>query len=249
VLPVTRFTAKEVALAVCFTALYVVLSFLPMFQIISFFGKAITAATIIAPIIGILLGTYLCVTCTFLGGMIGLLVNPLFSPPSLVAGIVTALCASLLYANKRNLCILIYSALLLAFGFYPSIGPLWLYPPQMWFQFSGLILLILPLQSGTRRNAPQNYNSNFVVAFFVTCLTSTLAGQIAGSLVFEAISWPNIFKEVGFWQGYWFGLTFLYPAERTVIALLAASAGTALHRTLKTAHLLRRLDISKKDKV
>jgi hypothetical protein len=119
----------------------------------------------------------------------------------------------------------------------------------MWFQFVGLIVLISPLQSDATKDLRSNNNSRFLLAFFVTSLTSTLAGQIAGSLVFEAISWPNIFKDVGFWQAYWTGLTFLYPAERTIIALLAALAGTALCKALKTTYLLPLLSNWKKDKI
>jgi len=71
--------AKDVALTVSFTALYTILSFLPLSQVIGFFSKVITEATIIAPIIGIILGSYLGVLSTFSGGTIGLFISPYFS--------------------------------------------------------------------------------------------------------------------------------------------------------------------------
>jgi hypothetical protein len=41
-MPISRkLEAKEVALAACFTALYVVLSFLPMFRLIGAFARAV----------------------------------------------------------------------------------------------------------------------------------------------------------------------------------------------------------------
>jgi hypothetical protein len=248
-MPMTRkLTAREVALTTCFTALYVVLSFLPMFQIAGLF-KAITAATILAPIIGILLGPYLAVTSTFLGGIIGLFLSPLFSEPSLAAGIVAALFARLLYANRRTLCGSIYLVLLLTFGFYPSVGPVWLYPLQMWFQILGLLILISPLQSIATKNLGSNNNSKFLSAFFITFLTSTLASQIAGSLVYEIVFWPNIIQDISSWQGMWMGLTVLYPAERTTIAFLAALTGAGVYRALKATNMLPLLSYEKKGRV
>jgi hypothetical protein len=240
-----KLTAKEVALTACFTAVYVVLSFMPMFQLIGFFGKTITAATIVAPIIGIMLGTYLGVISTLLGGIIGLFFNPLFSQPSLAAGVIAALCASMLYTNKRGLCALIYLGLLLAFGLYPSVGPVWLYPLQMWFQTAGLLLLISPLQATATKNLNSNNNSKLLPAFFITSLTSTLASQIAGSLVYEAVFWPNTIQNISSWELYWKSLTFLYPLERTIIAWLAALTGAALYKVLKTTNLMPLLNHAK----
>lgn len=231
-------TAKEIALTACFTALYVVFTFLPLSQVLGLFGKYITVATIIIPAIGVVLGTYIGVLSTFLGGIAALFFSPYFSPPSLVAGVITALCAGLSHGGKRLLCVLIYAALLLVFGFYPPVGPLWLYPPLIWFQIFGLIILSSPLQSRATRGFNSNSDSKSFFAFLITSLTSTLAGQIAGSLAFEVISWPALISDVNFYRGYWQGLTFLYPIERTLIALAAASIGTAMYKVLKAANLM-----------
>jgi hypothetical protein len=249
-MPTTRkLAAREVALTACFTALYVVLSFLPMFPILGFFGKTITAATIIAPVIGIILGSYLGATSTFLGGIIGLFLNPAFSPPSLASGVIAALFAGLLFTNRRIPCALLYVGLLVAFGSYPSVGPFWLYPLEMWFQIVGFLLLVSPLQSLATKNLGSNNNAKFLSAFFITSLTSTLASQIAGSLVYEMVNWPNLIPNIGAWQATWTTLTVLYPAERTTIAILAALTGAAAYKALKTTNLLPMLSYAKKDKV
>ena len=49
-----KLTAKEVALLICFTALYMYFSFIPAFPIIGLQGGAITLAAITTPIIGIM---------------------------------------------------------------------------------------------------------------------------------------------------------------------------------------------------
>jgi hypothetical protein len=234
---------KDIALTTCFTALYVVLSFLPMFQVIGFFGKTITAATIVAPIIGILLGEYLGVMSTVLGGIIGLLLNPSFSQPSFAAGVVAALCASLLYNRKRALCALTYLVLLLLFALFPSVGPFWLYPPLMWFQIVGFLILISPLQSFASKNFRSENNSRLLSAFFITSLTSTLASQIAGSLIFELVV-----TDATTLKGYWLMLTFLYPEERTIIALIATFIGVSLYKVLRATNLLRLSGIGRSEK-
>jgi hypothetical protein len=232
-----KLRAIEVALIACFTALYVVLAFSPMFQVIGFFGKTITAASVIAPVIGIILGPYLGVLSTLLGGIASLSFSPFFFPPSLVAGVVTAVCAGLLYKGKRIFCILIYLILLLCFGFYPTIGPFWIYPAMTWFQVIGFLVLISPLQSMAIKNITSHNPAKFLSCFFVVCLTSTLAGQIAGSLAFELSSSTVIAPDLNAWRFTWQVLTFQYPLERVTMAIIGALVGAPLLRVLRSANL------------
>jgi len=244
-----RLAPKEIGLVAVFTALYVVLAFLPMFQLISFFGKAITAATILAPIIGIILGPYLGPLSAFLGGTIGLGFSSFFSLPSLAAGIITSLCASLLYSGKRTHCAFIYLLFLLAFGFYMPIGPAWLYPQMMWFQIVGFMILISPLQSMAIKHLKSGSVAKFLFSFVITSLTSTLAGQIAGSLVFEATFWPLIIPTVEGWKATWILLTFVYPLERTTLAVFSALIGAPLFRVLRSANLMPSFQLEHKNTI
>jgi len=233
-----KLKAGEIALTVCFTALYVVFGFLPISPIIGLPGKAITAAAIMAPIMGIILGPYLGMLSTILGGIIGFFAGS-FSPPSFVSGVVAASCGGMLYTGKRSLCALTYFSLLFLFSFYPSVGPVWLYPPLMWFQIAGFLLLISPLQSSAIKSLASSNNSNNLQAFFITSLTSTLAGQIAGSLTFEVLPWPILLANVKAWEIYWQGLTVLYPVERIIIALISSFMGAALYKVLKSSNLMQ----------
>ncbi|MEM3609126.1 MAG: hypothetical protein QXV87_02110, partial [Candidatus Bathyarchaeia archaeon] len=113
-----RLGTKELALAAIFTALYVVLGALKISPIIGLPGQGITAAAIIAPIIGIIFGPYIGVLSTFLGGIIGISFG-YFSPPSLAAGVTAALCSGMTSRGKRTASIMIYLCLLLIFAFYP----------------------------------------------------------------------------------------------------------------------------------
>jgi len=229
---VRKLSTKEIALTVCFTALYVVLGLLPISPIIGLPGKTITAAAIIAPIMGILLGPYIGALSAFLGGLIGFFFG-YFSPPSFVSGVFVVFCAGMLSVGKRSVSVFTYFSLIFIFGFYPFVGPVWLYPPLMWFQIAGFLILVSPLQSAASKNLDSGNKSESLFAFFVTSLTSTLAGQIAGSLTFELLSWPVFIADVNAWKTNWQVITFLYPVERIIIALSAALIGTSLYRVLR----------------
>jgi hypothetical protein len=228
-MPVT----KSIAALACFSALYSVLSSLPISPLVGLPGKAVTAAAILAPIIGIVLGPYLGAAATTMGGLIGLFANLSFSPPSLVSGIATAYCAGLLFEGKRAACTFAYFSLLFIFAFYPFIGPVWTYPFLLWFQIIGFILLISPLQSAASNYLKSGATSKLAFAVFAIALTSTLAGQIAGSLASEALAWPAFLADINAWRGIWQVVAVLYPVERIIIALVATLIATSLIRALR----------------
>lgn len=228
-----KLSTKEVALITCFTALYAVFASIPLFQVLGVPNKNITAAAITAPIIGILLGPYIGVVSTTLGGVISFFAGSFF-PPSFVSGIFASLCAGLLYSGKRIWCVLIYFSALMGLGFYPYIGPGWLFPLSMWFQIVGFFILISPLQPMFAKNLKSNNDSRFLLGFFTISLVATLSGQISGSLTYVAI-FP---VPVGGWLALWQSLAFVYPFERIIIALGSAFIGASLLKVLRSANLL-----------
>jgi len=234
-----KIDTKELALAVTFTALYVVFGAVAISPIIGLPGKAITAATILAPVMGIIFGPYISVLSTFLGGIIGISIG-YFSPLSFVSGIAAALCSGLTSKGRRIISIIVYVLVFLLLAFFPVVGPAWLFMPYLWFQIIGFIILISPLQSTAIKNFDSNSGSRLLYAFFVTSLTSTLAGQLAGSATYELIVYPD---SVGA-TGTWVATAFLYPIERVIIAIGSALIGATLLKVLKTANLLPSLNRS-----
>jgi hypothetical protein len=83
---------------------------------------------------------------------------------------------------------------------------------------------------------PKN-SFRLLLAFFTISLTSTLAGQIAGSLVFELQVWPAFIADVNVWRLNWQLIAWIYPIERVVIAAFAAFIGVALFQVLKSGRL------------
>ena len=233
-----RLTSKNVAFLTCFAALYAILYSLPIFPIIGLSGAAITAAAIMAPITGITLGPFLGMLSAVLGGAIVFFIGR-FSLLNLIATSVAALFAGLLYTGKRGLCIVFYLLLFGAFGFYPSIGPFWLYPFMTWFQIIVFLILLSPLYPYTfRRVRNLTSNEKSFPAFFLMALVSTLAGQIAGSLTFEIMFWPALIREIEAWLEIWRVVTWIYPVERVITALLSTIIGIPLFKALKSAKLI-----------
>jgi len=226
-------TTKNIALTAVFTSLYVVFGFIKISPIIGLPGQAITAAAIVAPLIGIILGPYLGTLSAFLGGVVGFFFFS-FSPLSLPSGVAVAACSGLIRNGKRIPAILVYLALFLLLALYPRIGPVWLFPAYVWFQVIGLLVLLSPLLTIAVQKFHTSNDSNVFYAYFLTALVSTMAGQIAGTLTFEFIQIPD----VSFFLGTWVTTAFVYPIERTIIALGATLVGTALHKALRSSNLM-----------
>lgn len=236
-----KLTSKDLTLTICFSSLYAVFCFFPLFQIVGLPNKSITMAAMLAPVIGMLLGPYLGALSTIIGGFIGFSAG-FFSLPSFMSGAVAAFFAGSLLHGRRSLCAFFYFSLLFLFGFYPFVGPVWLFPPLLWFQVVGFLILVSPLQTKALREINSKGNQNPLFSFFMFSLTSTLAGQIAGSLTLEIVSWPIFIVDVNAWRVNWQAITFLYPMERVIIAFGSAFIGATIYRILKPTGLPKALN-------
>jgi len=221
-------TSKQIALTVCLSSLYTISCLIPLFQIVGSKGF-ITLAAMLAPALGILFGPSIAFLSSLIGGFVVFFWGVL-SSSSLVSGVVAAFFAGSLRQKKGFLCIPLYLALLFVFGFYPPVGPVWLFPFFIWFQIVGFLVLAW---FTLRKNNP-----NHLVSFSIISLVSTLAGQIAGSIVFEVTNWPLLIPNLNAWREIWQGLTFIYPAERTIIAIGSTFIAIAVHKALKNTNML-----------
>jgi len=211
----------------------VVLSGASLFPVIGAVGKFITLATVMAPLIGLILGPYLGTVAVSMGGLIGWIITQAgpFSFLSFVPSAAAALFSGLLYNRRWKASVLLYSAMFLTLSFYPSIGPAWLLPSYLWFQLAGLIVLVSPLRS--RANEFLHKPSSFLelsLGVAIISFTAALFGQIVGSVMFEIFYGPTIqFWKVLVWQP----TAFVYPIERTLITLIATVIGAPLIRALR----------------
>lgn len=229
-----RLSTRDLALVSVFAPLYAIFCSWSLFPLIGSSGQAITASTVMAPVIGLLLSPYLSVFTVALGGAVGLSFG-YFSPFGYGAGIAAAFCASAIYNREQALATLVYAAFWLMFALYPTVGPFWLYSYFLIFQIIGLAILASPLQAKAisyMRN-PGVSSRKLLLGVGVTMFTSTMFAHVVGALLFEALSWPFLLSSVETWRGIWQILTYTYPLERIVITIAATLLGAGLIKSLK----------------
>ena len=227
-----RLSTKSLALTVVFAAVYATLSFLPLFPLIGLQGKFIQMGNVLAPLIGIVLGPWLGVFAIAVGGSIDAFLPQTgsFGPFSFVPHLAAALCAGLLYNNRRWVCGAAYLLLIVAFAFYPVVGPAWLWPLFLWLHVVGWAFMLSPLQPKVNGFLREDKGvSKLVMGFGVTSFLAALFGHAVGTLMFEA----TVLYEVEVWLLNWQALTMLYPIERLVIAMLSTAIGVGVLRALR----------------
>lgn len=228
-------SSSDLALTGIFASLYAVLAAIPLFPVVGLVGKSFTLAVIIAPLVGLIIGPHRGALAASIGGFIAWSITqfgPLFQF-SFVPGAATALGSGYLYKGKWKQLVVIYAVFFLALAFYPAIGPMWLYPPYLWFQLLGLIVLI----SLARVKLKALGNSRMqTLSFKVGAISfaSTLFGHIIGGLIFNAIYFPAFYPSIDYWRGLWQILVFVYPLERSIVVLVSVLIGAPLIKALLT---------------
>jgi len=241
-LPVTSkspsLSTRNIALAACFAALYVVFSIWNLFPVIGAQGRFISAAVVTAPLIGIILGPIYGVLSITLGGIatVFLSLPGAFGPLSFLPHAAATFASGMLIIRKRVICIASYLLLFVVFAFFPLNGPVWLWPLMLWLDLIGLIIVASPVQAKFIKYLNETSSSlHLGLGLFVTCLSATLFGHVMGNVLFEILYWP---ETIEWWKATWQGLTFIYPIERVMIVIVATIIGTALIKALKfmTSH-------------
>jgi hypothetical protein len=190
----------------------------------------------VAPLIGIILGPWLGAVAVTLGGIVGASVAQVgpFGPLSFLPWTAAALGSGLLYNRKWQTLTVLYSILLLAFTFYPMVGPAWLHPYLVWLQLVGLAVLASPLQlRAVKSMRKQTSIQEIVLGVSVISFIATLFGHVVGSMMFEMMYWPTLIGELYSWTLLWQFLTFMYPIERTIITVMATLMGVPLIKALR----------------
>ena len=230
-----RFETRKLVLACIFAALYAVFSSVSLFPVIGALGTFITLAVVLAPVMGMLLGPYVGALATSVGGFVGWTVTQsgAFSFVSFIPGSFSALTAGLLINGERRVSAVLYLILFLPMAFFPLIGPAWLFPLFLWLQLIGLIISASPVSTVASKSLRANRIDRLTLGVGVIALVSALAGQVAGTLMFELMIYP-VNPQIEFWRtAQWQPLTFIYPLERIIIAVLATLVGVPLIRAVR----------------
>jgi len=226
-------STRNIALAACFAALYVVFSVWNLFPVIGAQGKFISAAVVTAPLIGIILGPIYGVLSITLGGIASafLSLQGPFGPLSFLPHTAAAFASGMLIVRKQAITIASYLLLFVVFAFFPFNGPVWLWPLMLWLDLIGLIIIASPLQAKAIKYLNETSSSlHLGLGVCATCLSATLFGHVTGNILFEIFYWP---ETIDFWRAKWEFLTFIYPIERVMITIVATIVGTTLIKALK----------------
>lgn len=234
----SRIATKSVALIAIFAALYAVLGTVPMFYIFGAYGQFITAALVVAPIIGIVLGPAGGVLAVTIGGLAGMAVtgNTPMGIFSFLPGAFDALCTGLAFRGKWYLSAMVFAAFILAFVALPSIGDAKYF---VWFIVVGLFLLLSPATTLAARYIRtfnvqklnllpfKTFNvEKLVLGVAIFALIGVLVDEIVGSFIYQAVIAPLPPAE-------WEAVAFVYPVERLLATIVAAIMGAAIIRGVR----------------
>jgi len=231
---VSRSTLRKLALTASLAAVYTVFRAVPISKLIGISGT-ITAAGMVAPIIGIMLEPAYGIVSVFIGTMIASLEpgNPLkFYGLDFLPGALNVTLVSLAYRGRKIEASLMFAVMIGLFIINPYtrlfVGSGLDSPPipYLWMHLVALLVLISPLTSNLKAKLSSNNYRNMIIAVGALAFTGTMIEHLTGGILFASVvgkgavaAWPAIFLA--------------YPIERTVLIIGATLICTPLVRLLK----------------
>ena len=257
----------RLTLVASLSALYLAFRLIPTFPMFGVPGATFRAGDFLAPLYGIVLGPILAPVAIGIGTVIGFFTGapPLFLGFDFLPGACSAAVVGLVTHRKRIHSTVLNGVVLLGFillpftSFFIPVGSVLV--PYIWLHLVGLVLLASPLSKkasleitrdwkGGLEKVPimggrwTNYFWRHFVAFFVLALSATLAQHLMGGILTQVVvglDLNRVPRNYNTWQAFWTFIFWIYPFERTVIALGSALIGSAAILALKASRLTERL--------
>lgn len=231
---ISRSALRKLTLTASLAAVYTVFRAIPISKLIGISGN-ITAAGMVAPVIGILLEPAYGTVSVFIGTMLASLVpgNPLkFDGLDFLPGALNVTLVSLAARGRKVEATMMFLLTLGLFVINPYtslfVGSGLDSPPIpfLWMHLVALLVLISPLTSNLRTKLTINNYRTVLISVFALAFAGTMIEHLTGGLLFTLVvgkgalvSWPVIFLA--------------YPVERTVLLVGATLICTPLVRILK----------------
>ncbi|MHA2068521.1 MAG: hypothetical protein ACXABY_29515 [Candidatus Thorarchaeota archaeon] len=233
----TRSGAYPWALVGIFAAVQLVMTAFP-FTFAFGGGGFLSLGLVAAPIIGYLLGPFFGTISVLIGSFLGVSINVALHPLALftpIAPAASALVAGSLRVKKPIVVPLVYVAAMAIFLVSPIAGLSYTF---LWFHIIALILSFLfliplfreKLENGLEMDANVGYGIA-VVSIWLLSLISVLADQLVGSTI-GAFYFLTLGLDVPTLAGFYTGVIFIYPIERTLASIIAAFVIVALAKFL-----------------
>ena len=226
---------KELTLTASLAAAYTIFRAIPIASLIGISGT-ITAAGMIAPVIGILLEPAYAIVAVFAGTMIAALLpgSPLtFSGLGFLPGALNVLLVSLAVRGRRMEATLMFLIIIGLFIINPFtltfVGIPFVSPPlpYYWLHLVALIVLVTPLASNLSTKLVSAKYRRLAIAVLVLGFTGTMIEHLTGGILFASVAGAGARKA-------WPAIFVVYPIERTVLVVGAFLICTPLLRILNS---------------
>ncbi|MGB9023419.1 MAG: hypothetical protein WCC94_08295 [Candidatus Bathyarchaeia archaeon] len=240
---------RLISFAAAFAAVYGTFRLFPILVLIGGSGRVFSTTEFIAPLLGVVLGPYAgpvaAVVGTFLGIMITGRTN--FFGLDFLAPMMNALVLGLLMRRKWLLSVLIYSALLALFFVHPSTLHFVSVPflngttefPFIWLHIVVWVLLVSPLGRRPVEWISGATRWKAIVSACLLALIGTMTQHLTGTLIFASMAVPLMGLTPQSLAKAWLAIFYVYPIERLVVVLPAATLVTfAVVKALKATGLL-----------
>ena len=240
---------KKIALLTIFTALYIVLRFIPFSMLIGPTGGFLSLSDFLAPIIGILLGPYFGGLTIILGnfGAIGLGRPITFFGLDFLPDFMATISTGFLYQNKRSkwaIVVIINAALLGIFLVNPLTSVFISSVPFAWLHIAAFIVLLSPLSLMAAKWLQTLNYRKVVVGIALFAFIGAMIQHLTGNILFEVVlgQLTNSISADAY-SGIWTGVFLVYPVERLILIIAATLVGTPLLYLLNRTPSLNPIDI------
>ena len=241
---------RVIPFAATFAAVYGILKLMPISVMIGGAGRVFSTTEFFAPLLGVVLGPYVgavaAIVGTFLGVMFTGRMN--FFGLDFLPILVNVLVLGLLIRRRPVLSIAVYSALLALFFVDPStlhfvsvsVPGKTVTLPFVWLHIMAWILLMSPLAMKSVRWIEGESEKKRIAASCILSLIGTMAQHLTGTLLFASMAVPLMGMTPEALRATWVAVFYVYPIERLVVILPAATVVTAaVVKAAKSARLLQ----------
>src|SRR5215469_13898392 len=234
---------RELTLTASLAAVYTIFRAIPISSLIGISGS-ITAAGMIAPVIGILLEPAYGVTAVFVGTTVASFLpwNPLkFYGLDFLPGALNVILVSLAVRGRRVEATMMFAVMLGLFFINPYtstfVGGSYYSPPipYLWMHLAAFLLLISPLSKGLAFRISSEKYTSLVRPVVVLAFMGTMIEHLTGGLLFATIVGKGALK-------FWPVIFLAYPVERIILVVGATIICTALLSLIRRDIVRRALE-------
>jgi hypothetical protein len=243
-------SVRKLTLTASLGAFYGFLRLVPIAKIIGVPNGSITAAGMIAPLLGFMLEPWYAVAAvtvgTFAAGLAPWNTFPL-KGLDFLPGCLNVLTVSLLVRGRRVSSIIVYLAILALFVVNPFtlmfVDSRFLSPPipYIWMHLVAFAVLISPLSSNLQTRLTSFNARSVSISILALAFVGTMIEHLTGGIVFA-----SIYQRLA--VGLWRTIFLVYPIERTILVVGAILICTPTLLALRSS-IMRQLELESRTRL